>query len=588
MEFEAKTDSFNDAENAEEELEITPQVCRICLKLSKIQKSMFHCFYSDKSYSEIYQECTGYKVIDDKQLPTKLCNLCETNLLSVWNFQIKTNVIESFLHIHYEANGFNDDIEEAEEQEDQQQKEIELEDVKEEESQLEVEYDHDSRYELVVQDVDMEHIGTTMDNVVFEEDMFTEEVSEQASETENDPDIEQDPENEEEYLDDEEYDQEQHKKVTLDVEHAFIPSKDGESLECIVCGPSQCRQLTDDYESNIQCGFCSKTFKDKKVFNNHQKIHFGDRRYECRACGEKFIHWQTRAGHEANTHNIGWKFECERCKKPFYRKDRFDAHIKTCITREETIFQCEVCLFRFQRKETYQKHMKSAHQNVTEEEVERIQRLVKEKQDELKLEEAKVSLLTQEEITLAEIVSDTEENFTDSIRHDNICSLCHKTFKNQMTLKRHTSTVHATQKRFKCKHCEEFFTHRSTMMYHMSDKHDVKKPYQCTKCDYSCFKRERYNAHMDKHDNPGKLYECPICQEKFKSHTTMAIHRAKHNRSETYSCSYCGREFIDKRNYTVHMRLHTGENLFHCSICDRGFNKKEHMKKHLNVHKSEV
>ena len=236
---------------------------------------MFHCFYSDKSYSEIYQECTGYKVVDDKQLPTKLCNLCETNLLSVWNFQMKTNVIESFLHIHYEANGFNDVIEEGD---DQEQKEVELEDNKEEDSQLEVEFDNDSRYELVVQDVEMEvnieNIDGHMENVVFEEEMFTELTSEQASETENDPDAEQDPENEE-YLDDEEYDQDQHKKVTLDVEHAFIPSKDGISLECIVCGPSQCRQLTEDYERSIQCGFCSKTFKDKKVFYNHQKIHFG-------------------------------------------------------------------------------------------------------------------------------------------------------------------------------------------------------------------------------------------------------------------------------------------------------------------------
>lgn len=243
---------------------------------------MFHCFYSDKSYSEIYQECTGYKVVDDKQLPTKLCNLCETNLLSVWNFQMKTNVIESFLHIHYEANGFNDFIEVAEELEPN---EIELEDIKEEESQLEVDFDNDSRYELVVQDVEIEanieNIDNHMENVVFEEEMFTEETSEQPSENENDPDAEQDPENEE-YLDDEEYDQEQHKKVILDVEHAFIPSKDGISLECIVCGPSQCRQLTEDYEKSersersIQCGFCSKTFKDKKVFYNHQKIHFGN------------------------------------------------------------------------------------------------------------------------------------------------------------------------------------------------------------------------------------------------------------------------------------------------------------------------
>lgn len=233
---------------------------------------MFHCFYSDKSYSEIYQECTGYKVLDYKQLPTKLCNLCETNLLSVWNFQMKTNVIESFLHLHYDANGFNEVIDEGE-IEDQEQKEIELEDIKEEESQLEVEFD-DSRYELVVQDVEMEGNIENMDNVVFEEDMFTVEASEQTSETENDPDVEQDPENEE-YLDEEEFDQEQHKKVTLDVEHAFIPSKDGVSLECIVCGPSQCLQLSEDYERSFQCGFCSKTFKDKKVFYNHQKIHLG-------------------------------------------------------------------------------------------------------------------------------------------------------------------------------------------------------------------------------------------------------------------------------------------------------------------------
>ena len=64
---------------------------------------------------------------------------------------------------------------------------------------------------MVVQDVEfeenIENIENNMDNVMFEEKLF----AEITSETEN-----------EEYLDDEEYDQEQHKVVTLDVEHAFI------------------------------------------------------------------------------------------------------------------------------------------------------------------------------------------------------------------------------------------------------------------------------------------------------------------------------------------------------------------------------
>ena len=73
----------------------------------------------------------------------------------------------------------------------------------------------------------------------------------------------------------------------------------------------------------------------------HEKIHNGDKRYECKTCGKKFIQSNELKSHEIK--HIGSKaFICYLCDKTFYTAPELKSHNEKYHT-EEKLFQCQFC-----------------------------------------------------------------------------------------------------------------------------------------------------------------------------------------------------------------------------------------------------
>lgn len=65
------------------------------LKPNTDKKSMLLSMSCGKSFSEIYNECNEYAVIEDKLLQTNICNTCEVILCRVYDFGTKSQKMKT-------------------------------------------------------------------------------------------------------------------------------------------------------------------------------------------------------------------------------------------------------------------------------------------------------------------------------------------------------------------------------------------------------------------------------------------------------------------------------------------------------------
>lgn len=502
---------------------------------------MFHCSVGTQSYADIYRECTGYTVIESSELPNRICNNCENKLISFHSFRLSIEKIEERLEFYQEH------ITDLHIEDHETPKVYEFKLTSENED-LVLERDSDADQFIVEQ--------------VFEED-------EMLLEDDSNRDLEEDMH---QNFEEEETLEKPQKNGDLNITCRFIQSPSNlRQVRCVICtGECQNEIKLNKLKANgqffIPCE-CSSNFKSRQSFLKHyttSTIHNrNENAFSCKHCDEKFPSWRTRFSHEASIHNIGFKFECQKCKKKFYRSDHCKKHEKICnrINNQIKYFSCDVCLTGFQREETYLKHLQTAHPGASENDEQFIK-----KAKEYKLRYSKTR-------------NDLPDNTSD--KDGPICRICNKIFKNDLSLQKHTSLFH-TEQVWSCDKCDAVFVHHSTKMSHMYMIHGVKKPFECSypNCSMSFVKKDRYNAHVEKHENPDKKFSCPICQQEFSSYNTMTLHRAKHLANNIYVCPTCSKQFLDRRNYFVHMKLHNAEDLHHCPTCERGFNRKEHLQKH--------
>ncbi|XP_049294107.1 gastrula zinc finger protein xFG20-1-like [Anopheles funestus] len=109
------------------------------------------------------------------------------------------------------------------------------------------------------------------------------------------------------------------------------------------------------------------------------------------------------------------------------------------------------------------------------------------------------------------------------------CTVCHRTFRNAYTLRRHTN-LHTETNLFPCEYCGKKFNDRSNWKIHQ-------------------------RTHTG--DN---LYTCLVCLKTFISPSTLKYHRRSHRRLESFDCRLCSGTFssydlLEEHARTMHQDM---------------------------------
>ncbi|XP_008585193.1 PREDICTED: zinc finger protein 345-like [Galeopterus variegatus] len=79
---------------------------------------------------------------------------------------------------------------------------------------------------------------------------------------------------------------------------------------------------------------CGKGFNQKSNWKRHQKIHTGEYAYECKECGKGFNQKSALNKHQ-RIHKGKTAFECKECGKAFNQKSAFTVHPRTHLKETE-------------------------------------------------------------------------------------------------------------------------------------------------------------------------------------------------------------------------------------------------------------
>lgn len=265
----------------------------------------------------------------------------------------------------------------------------------------------------------------------------------------------------------------------------------------------------------LKCGDCSQVFKFQSQFVIHQRVHTGERPYQC-----------------------------PECDKAFSKNSNLNLHLKT-HRKNDGSQKCQICRRRFPCSE-YEDHVKSHA---------------------LKWEIEQNSEASLHGTTFIPTSTPTSaEPGIPDVKLEKVCQYCGKTFRFQSALIRHVR-IHTGEKPFKCDICGKAFGQAYFLRVHELTHWSVKR-YNCTRCEksFAHYSNARKHTCRPLQNNtdlqrlpPSLTYTCHICKSISESLQQFNSHMREHTGTQLYRCLFCDKLFGDHAEFSSHRTQCLGE-----------------------------
>ncbi|XP_061469521.1 zinc finger protein 850-like [Rhineura floridana] len=334
--------------------------------------------------------------------------------------------------------------------------------------------------------------------------------------------------------------------------------------QCLECGKcfhlnSTSHQRIHIGEEPYQCLECEKASREKKMlafYQSHQEIYIVEKPHTSLEYGKSFRQNRTLTNRQ-RIHTGEKPYLCLECGKRFIRKCDLTQHQR--IHTGEKPYQCLECGKRFSGKTKLTDHQRIHTGEKPYQCLECGKRFSK-----------KTHLTSHQRIHTGEKPYQ--------------CLQCGKTFRQYTTLAYH-QRIHTGEKPYECLQCGKSFIRRCDLTHHQRT-HTGEKPYKCLECGKSFMQKTSLTSHQGIHTGK-KLYKCTECGKVFYLNKDLIRHQRIHTGEKPYKCMECGKCFTQKTNLTSHQRIHTGEKPHQCLECGKSFTQKVNLTYHKGIHTGE-
>ncbi|XP_071795997.1 uncharacterized protein [Asterias amurensis] len=309
------------------------------------------------------------------------------------------------------------------------------------------------------------------------------------------------------------------------------------------------------------CSFCTRRFRCKKDWRQHENTHTGLKPYTCTVCGKKLSRHYTLKVHML-THTGQKPISCAHCDKSFRVKSRLRTHERihhAALCNPTLHNKCDLCQMAFKELSDLENHIRVGHDDV-------VRMMAKNFFNSTPVtsalfrpaavsENQKLSVSSdepyQEEITCTvryiskrnRIIDPVAANAIDSWLEGNkvsgqarfMCHFCGKGFHNARDWQQHENT-HTGYKPYACDICGKKLSRLHSLKAHKL-RHLKGHPNVCQF--YNCGKRFKEEAELDEHMKSHlSSFQCTNCQVCFETVFELEIHMAEHDKEGQVSAEH--------------------------------------------------